>query len=531
MRKGIQILVSTLLSLTLLAGCGTQPSTESSATPEASASTSASASASASESAAPASEAPLKIRMIEMGGPKTVDSVVEKEIEKRYNVDLDIVFMPAWDEMAVKTNLLMSDPATMPDVIQFTGMDKEFAEWKEAGLIVDLQPYLKENGKEILSYYSKETLFYSYEDGHIFKLPGDVAEASSGTIVMRGDWLKKLGLPAPKTTDEFRNTMLAFTNDDPDGNGVKDTYGLGNIGMVYAAFKTNPDGFLIGDDGKVGYGAIMPGMRDALAYLHDLYAAGAIDPSLFTGNDWQKEIERWTGGKVGCMSHGIHHFNPASSLNKAFYANNAGAEMISVDPITGPGGFAATDVQDVGGWCHIAVTTNAKDPARVVAFLNELCKPEGFALYKFGIEGTHYEIKDGVFNPLMGQDELNAQGVNLLSWYLERKDGANIQNTTQVVDMFKRNLELSKPMRDITVIFKDKNRPVWSEYAGDLTTLRDTVVQDIILGNKDITAFDAFVTQWLAQGGDKVLEEANALYQRQLEDLAGFDAAYESLVK
>jgi len=231
------------------------------------------------------------------------------------------------------------------------------------------------------------------------------------------------------------------------------------------------------------------------------------------------------------MSHGIHHFNPASSLNKAFYANNAGGEMISVDPITGPDGFSATDVQDVGGWCSIAVTTKAKDPARVVAFLNELCKPEGFALYKFGIEGTHYQIKDGAFTPLMGQDELNAQGVNLLSWYLERKDGANIQNTPQVVDMFKKNLELSKPMRDITVIFKDKNRPAWSEYAGDLTTLRDTVITDIILGNKDIGAFDEFVTQWLAQGGDKVLEEATALYEKQLAELAQFDTAYDSLVK
>ena len=71
--------------------------------------------------AVPAASGPLKISMVIMGGPKTPDSAVEKELEKRYNVDIEPIFMPAWEEKNVKLNLLMSDPKTMPDVIQWQG--------------------------------------------------------------------------------------------------------------------------------------------------------------------------------------------------------------------------------------------------------------------------------------------------------------------------------------------------------------------------------------------------------------------------
>ena len=46
-------------------------------------------------------------------------------------------------------------------------------------------------------------------------------------ILIRKDWLDKLGLKVPKTTDEFFEVMKAFTFKDPDGNGKNDTYGLG----------------------------------------------------------------------------------------------------------------------------------------------------------------------------------------------------------------------------------------------------------------------------------------------------------------
>ena len=42
-------------------------------------------------------------------------------------------------------------------------------------------------------------------------------------MIIRQDWLDKLGLKAPTTIDEFEEVIRAFTEDDPDGNGQKDT--------------------------------------------------------------------------------------------------------------------------------------------------------------------------------------------------------------------------------------------------------------------------------------------------------------------
>ena len=64
-------------------------------------------------------------------------------------------------------------------------------------------------------------------------------------------WLDTLNLPIPETTEEFYQTLLAFKNDDPNGNGQKDEIPLiGNISwvawkpLVYLmdAFEYNEDG-------------------------------------------------------------------------------------------------------------------------------------------------------------------------------------------------------------------------------------------------------------------------------------------------
>lgn len=44
---------------------------------------------------------------------------------------------------------------------------------------------------------------------------------------IRQDWLDNLGLDTPTTIDELNEVALAFTKNDPDGNGQDDTFGIG----------------------------------------------------------------------------------------------------------------------------------------------------------------------------------------------------------------------------------------------------------------------------------------------------------------
>lgn len=46
-------------------------------------------------------------------------------------------------------------------------------------------------------------------------------------IWIRTDWLEKLGLQPPKTMEDVLTISAAFVEKEPDGNGKKDTFGLG----------------------------------------------------------------------------------------------------------------------------------------------------------------------------------------------------------------------------------------------------------------------------------------------------------------
>ena len=64
-------------------------------------------------------------------------------------------------------------------------------------------------------------------NGKSYGLASTGSIAKNEGLLIRKDWLDKLGLKVPTTTDELMAVMKAFTFNDPDGNGKADTYGYG----------------------------------------------------------------------------------------------------------------------------------------------------------------------------------------------------------------------------------------------------------------------------------------------------------------
>ena len=62
-------------------------------------------------------------------------------------------------------------------------------------------------------------------------------------LIVRKDWMEKLGIPEPKTEEDYINMAVAFAKGDPDGNGQNDTAGFTPVGT----------GFLV-SQGWTGYG-------------------------------------------------------------------------------------------------------------------------------------------------------------------------------------------------------------------------------------------------------------------------------------
>jgi putative aldouronate transport system substrate-binding protein len=491
---------------------------------------------------AAANTEPLKVAMTLMAGPKTpnawVETALEEDLKAKLNrpVDVDSIMLPGWDQVKTKINLLMSDKKTMPDIVWYLqDMNKEYNTWTQAGVVVDMLPLLQKNGKNIIDYYSKDNLFYSWDrNGKIFRVPADIAETGTMTTILRKDWMDNLSLKVPTTVPEYVDVLRAFTKNDPDGNNKADTFGLSgpaeyrSFGPIFYAYKSDPDNFMIQDDGSVKFGPTLPQTKEALKVLQDMFKEGLIDPRmvLVGQTDGTKFEEILQQGKVGSLYQWVDYFNPGNLVVQGLKANNPGAELMYIDPIKGPDGFASDNASQVGGWSFLSITNKSKDPAAVMSVLNQMASSDTFKLINFGKEGEHYKIEGGVFTSLVKPDESAKLGLGNFGWYVARKDETNIKNTAEVNELFKKRAETSDPLRKAIVEFKSLDRPAWTEHYADIKKLTDETFFGIISGKLSIDAFDNYVEQFNKIGGKDVEEEANRLYKEQQVDYAAYEDWY-----
>lgn len=470
----------------------------------------------------------LKIRIAIMQGPKLPDTWLEKEIETKLGVDFEPIFLPGWDDAQAKIRMIMSDPSEMPDVIWWWGMPKDYQQWVDAGLLQDLTPHLKSDGRNVLGYYNINNMFGSYTKGGIYRIPGDVAEPSCMTTMIRGDWLKALNMETPKTVEEYAEMVRRFTKEDPDQNGQDDTYGFTGEKLEWRSwapffypYKADPHYFIKQDDGTVVYGATQPAIKEALKVIIPLYAEGCIDPSLLTTNDLRAII---TGGKAGSLYRWIGYFNPADDTMTSFKTLVPTGEWIATDPMVGPNGFSSDEPEEDWGWCYYGITSACQNPAETFKALDALASSEMYVLRQFGVEGDHFKfLEDGTLEFIKNEDERNADGIGTFTSYLNRKDAANIANVPSVTELFAHHTETSQPMRDIRIRFMNPDRPMWNQYGTELEKLRDEYLYGIISGEKPIEAFDEFVTLFYENGGREVEAEANEMYKAQAETFSEFE--------
>lgn len=474
---------------------------------------------------------PISITVL-LGHTQT-DSWIEQQLEEKYNVDITLIPLPGWTDGQAKLNLLMADEDQRPDVIWWWGMDKEYLQWVDAGLLHELTPYM-EKYPNITGYYNDTTMFYaSHSDGKMYRIPGDVAEPSCMTGWIRKDWLDALDLPVPTTREEFKDTLLKFTFDDPDKNGKDDTYGFSGAGLdmrgfqsFWSPYNVDPNNFVVLPDGNVVHGSTEPAVKQALADIADLYKQGVIDPAIVTRTN--DPYEYFINGGHGAFYAWVDWLNPGGHTVRAFRAKNPTAEIIPIEPIKGPDGLSSDETENPGAWCYFAITKKAKDPERIYAMFDDLLNRETYLFRRWGVEGTHYEIVDGVFSPLVSNEENLAENIGLfyLDFFLNRKDDANIANTPETIELFEKRAITSEPLRQKRVYFKSLERPVWHAYGPDIDKLRNEVFYGIITGERPIDDFDDYLKQYKELNGDEVNAEATRLYKEQQVEFEAFKQSF-----
>jgi putative aldouronate transport system substrate-binding protein len=374
------------------------------------------------EPPAPTPEAPVDLEIWVSGrvteaGPPPEDWVAYDIIKNDLNINLKVVLLPGTQsDQDTKINTAAASNS-LPDLF-FVNRDSWY-KITEAGLTANVDELLPLMPERTKTHYSDPNRNNQVTyNGSLYGLadPGNLVQTDA--MVIRQDWLDKLGLEAPKTLDDFLAVAKAFTNDDPDGNGQKDTYGMcafiDGSGLNAAGLGPRFD-FVYGAYGVAGtwnltsksdFGLNVrnPNYMKATEFIRTLNEEGVINP------DWptlKKDDFRvgWKQGKCGMMQENFAALSTKSNYAD-FDANFPDGEWVPFDPPTGPDGDSSAGVTLTPARIY-AVSQKAMDEGKgpAVARLLEWMATDGYMLLAFGQEGVNYNLDANGYVSTEGLDD------------------------------------------------------------------------------------------------------------------------------
>lgn len=373
--------------------------------------------------------------------PSAQDDFVKKAIEEKFNVKLTVDYMLAGQDYNNKINAMLTanDPPDMWRDANGDGGNKYAVD----GVLGDISTFVTpKTMPNYFKYWVDEQTFQRYQiQGKTLRAPVPYNKELYRAWYIRKDWLDKLNLPVPKTYDEYVNALKAFTNNDPDGNGKKDTYGFTTAaggdgigldwpeywknGLIFASFLENGKFIDMQTDARV---------EGVLNDISKVISEGVVDPDWFLNKNPQ-HIDKAAQGKVGVVLGATKDFafdsNPQSlqSKTKALFPN---ANWVPFTP------FGSHPIQSGIAPAnpflfHKNVTEKSpKKVERTVEILDWLASEEGFLLTHYGLEGKHY-TKNGksiTLNRDAIKADITSKGDWLLIWDFFTPDSPNVFGLT-----------------------------------------------------------------------------------------------------
>ena len=443
-----------------------------------------------------------------------------------------------WQEQATYYDAehlgLWISTGNVPDVM-VVGKDATFLNAAESGLFWDLTDYLQDYDN--LATISQVALENASYNGKIYGIPRSRTVARNG-LGYRVDWLNNLGLKEPTTWENYSAMLYAFTYNDPDGNGVDDTVGLGldSWGGVWDIMETwfgVPNVWGIDANGDLIHKSQTEEYKTALKAFRELYSQGVIN----NGANGIPDFMDVTPGKArdqllrtGLAGSGVQVLDDQRKVETYFEDQGLSTDEENiytlqgyVDTGKGPLCFPTTGMNNM-----IAISTvNIKTEdqlKRVLLFLNELCDGECLNLIEYGWEGTTYNLDENGYVHLFTNDELSAAGVttskyrngfNQVIAYWTAEENARPVSTEAGTSTITR-LEQKLYAEDIQYCVPNYGAGYTSDTYVAQGAALDTILSESLVsyikGEIDDAGLEAAIKQWWTAGGETVTKEMNALY-------------------
>ena len=409
-----------------------------------------------------------------------------------------------------------------PDYVMITNRDTLMM-YAEQGLLMDLTDYVAET-QNLKDGIMDVTWNLVTNDGKIWAVPMERFDAMPYMSFVRKAWLENLGVNIEdvKTIDDWYDLLYSFTYDDPDGNGVDDTYGftaytsgtnVRNANMLnFFQDSFNAANYQI-IDGQVIPNYITPEYKDWLKFMNRLYADGIMDPEYLT-NTYTQVFEKSVDGHYGL-------FSAFWSIQEFLSYGGNRSDLVAVAAPDKADGSPAKYRYGSTARHYIALTRTAKNPEAIMKVLDWAYSDEGGIYVHAGKEGLDYDIVDDKIVMREGRDGGKNWAWRYLTLGIQK---SNVDDKLRTVlegswgaDAI-RDWQFSNEcgMYDYAAMYE----PYFSELADyDLDSIVCTFRDNAIMGLIDIDAeWDTFVESWKNAGGNKWIELHTDWYNNEFAD-------------
>ena len=452
------------------------------------------------------------------------DNEIETALEDLIGTKLDITYVPN-SSYGDKLNIVLAGD-DVPQVL-VSGKTPGFIKSAEAGAFWDLTDYLPDypNLNTTLPEVQKNASINGKVYG-IFRM----RDTMRTSVMVRADWLENLGLEMPKTTEDLYNVAKAFTEQDPDGNGQDDTYGLivpswpGAIGSnsPYDVIETwyGAGNRYTERDGKVIPNFDTDEWYDAVDFEKSIVDGGYINPDYATF-DSAKWNEPFLNGKGGIIIDVHSRHEDLTKLLKDLEPDNWDKMVDFTGNLIGPDGeMHALPTTGYSNFLAIpkAQVKNEEQLRQVLSVLNEMNTPEAQNIENNGVEGVTYNLIDGKYAERIAdlpEDLTNAVsslaqlGTNVTGYFAYPSKRATDFEEAE----YQRRIEVSEADYENAVF--DPTAPYISKTYTAKGAQLDLIVSDARLkylaGQISKDDLKKEVARWHAEGGDDIIAELNEL--------------------
>ncbi len=335
---------------------------------------------------------------------------IKKKVLEELNIGVTFVAVSRWEETPQLNNLMAAQ--TAPD-ISFTYSADLITNYHTQGGILNLTPYIEEFLPDLKAFLGPDLALpgrdFIYRDqiqatGETFSIPARRMNVAQNGTFIRKDWLDKLGLEIPKTTQEFVDALRAFKEKDPGNVGKEKVIPFTMTNDVRWRASTLLDSFIdpeLSDKDRwinsvADRNFLQPGYKEGFRLLNQLYNEGLIDPefALYTDDTGSDNLIK--SGVVGAFIHNWDQaYRETPGLLRDLLVNVPDAQIVPCDPFVNAAGKTAKGLYDAAG-LKFFIPAFSKNPEGALRYANWLAKFENRYYLQTGDEGVTHEIINGV---------------------------------------------------------------------------------------------------------------------------------------